>query len=482
MVKQLTPGQPVHFIGIGGVGMSGLAKLLFQMGYHVTGSDVKANGYVEALKALGITIFIGHNAQNLPKKGLVVQSTAVVKGNPEIDAALAQGLPIWHRSDVLQYILAQHPQVIGVTGTHGKTTITGMCGELFAYAQTQPTVIVGGKLPQYQTNALYGPPQQLAIAELDESDGTVVAYQPSFSIICNLELDHPDHYQGGVDSLLATFRQYLGHLVPGQTVLMNGDCPLSQSLIPAIPQGVRLLQLYIHSEPPAQSPPETTYQLKHIKPNSNGGYQGSLITAAHDPIVLSLCIPGEHMLWNAAFSAIAGLEHGLPSSVVTAGLAEFKGMGRRFERVGTYQGAIVIDDYAHHPTEIIATLKTAQEFVRQQAGSSGSSGRVIALVQPHRYGRVEALWAEYLTCFQNADVLRIVDIYSAGEAPIESVSSPKMCLALQATHPDVAYWPTGDWADITAQLTSPGFLKSGDVLLTIGAGDITALGRRLVTL
>jgi UDP-N-acetylmuramate--alanine ligase len=460
--------RPVHFIGVGGVGMSALAKILLEQGYPVSGSDAKESAYLTMLRDRGGKVYAQHEASQVPQGAIVVTSSAIDTENPEVKQAQELGLPLYHRSDMLREILKLHETAIGLTGTHGKTTMTGMTGVVLEAGGLDPTIIAGGKIPQLNTNAKAGKDLKYAVAELDESDGTVVQYQPAISVIANLELDHPDHYQDGLEAIRQTFREYLGALGRDNTVLFNMDCPETKALYREFAGRIEALKLYADSVP--EEPDGQSYYCQNVVLHPEGGYQGDFHNGYDWLGTLWLQVPGRHNLGNAMFAAAIGHRLGVPFDTIRRALEDFKGMGRRFEQLGKYNGARVVDDYAHHPTEVKATLKAAREFNLHR-------GRVIAMFQPHRYQRLQSLWDEFLEAFEDADEVIVTDVYAAGESPVEGVDSKHFVDRMD--HPAAEYWPTGDWDLVVARLKT--MLTPDDLFITLGAGDITQVGRMLVS-
>lgn len=464
---KLEKAIPIHFIGAGGVGMSALAKILLEQGYTVSGSDAKESAYLSMLREYGGQFTAGHDAANLPDGAVVVASSAIDQDNPEVQKANQLGLPIFHRSDMLREILHAHEISIGLTGTHGKTTMTGMTGMVLEDGGLDPTILAGGKIPQLGMNAKAAKDVKYAVAELDESDGTVVQYRPTISVIANLEMDHPDHYQDGLEAVIRTFRQYLDALDKNHTVLFNLDCPVTRGLYREYRHRVSAIQVYTESSP-ADTEGES-YSLQNVMLHLEGGYQADVYRGYDCIGSLWLQVPGKHNLWNALYAFIIGHRLGIPADTLRRTLENFKGMGRRFEQLGTYNKARVIDDYAHHPTEVKATLKAAREFNKY-------GGRVIAMFQPHRYQRLQALWDEFLEAFEEADEVIVLDVYAAGEAPIADISGQRFAAAMP--HPAAEYWPSADWELVVARLKT--MLTPDDLFITLGAGDVTQVGRLLV--
>ncbi len=463
----LEKARPVHFIGTGGVGMSALARILLEQGFTVSGSDAKESAYLDMLRSLGGQVYAQHESRHVPDNAIVVASSAIRSNNPEAEEAGKRGLPIYHRSDLLRELLKKYECAIGLTGTHGKTTMTGMTGLVLEAGGLDPTIIAGGKIPQLNSNAKTGKDWKYAVAELDESDGTVIQYQPKYSVIANLELDHPDHYQDGLEALKQTFRTFLGALGKDNAVIFNRDCPVTETLYQQYAHSVKPISAYPDTVP--EQPDGKTYYFRNAMVNLEGGYQGDLYKGQEMLGTLWLQVPGRHNLHNAMFAAIIGHELGIPFEQIRRALENFTGMGRRFEKVGEFNGARIVDDYAHHPTEVRATLQAARDYNRHK-------GRVIAMFQPHRYQRLQTLWDDFLAAFEDADEVIIVDVYSAGEALMEGVTADRFVQEMD--HPSAEYWPSVDTELVIARLKA--ILTPDDLLITMGAGDITQIGRKLV--
>lgn len=466
----LNQATPVHFVGIGGVGMSGLAKILAESGFQVSGSDVATNAYTQQVADAGATIYQGHRAEQVPESAQLIVSSSIDRANPEIAAALARGQEIHHRSALLREVLQGeqmgHTTTIGITGTHGKTTITGMTGLALHLAGCDPTVVVGGKMPHLKTNAIYGQSRSVAVAELDESDGTILQYQPTLSVVANLELDHADHYTDGLQGVLNTFRKYLSALKPGSKVLYNVTCPNTRALLEENPSHVEAILLDPENTL-LSNETRTVYRLDNVTSAGRGCYQAVVYRNQTRLGELQLSVPGKHNLFNGLCAAAVGDQLGVPFERLAEALRQFTGMGRRFEKVGEALGALLIDDYAHHPSEVAATLKAAREAVE-------GKGRIIAVFQPHRYSRLQALWNEFRTCFTDADVVFLTDVYAAHEPVIPGMTSD--AFAKEVAHPDVRYVPQdSEFKTLRAALAQE--IRPGDLALSMGAGNITQLLR-----
>lgn len=455
-----------HFIAIGGVGMSGLAKYLLQNDFEVSGSDINDSKYVQGVRKLGAKVHIGHDENNVPGDCIVVASTAIRENNPEIQKAKRLGLPIWHRSDLLAEIAQHEPYFIGFSGTHGKTTTSGLCSYVLEKANLKPSYIVGGIIPEINTNA-NAAHDKFFIAELDESDGTIVKYSPNLVVVNNLEPDHLDFYKNGLESILETFEKFLSNLRENAIIMANTDN-----------EGVKRLVKYFTEHKLAHNAKFVTYSIggntDYCAKNINYGedfttfdiyYKGELQTT------LKICLKGVHNVYNSL--AVWGSLHqaGVQMDLVNPHFATFTGMGRRFQKVGEFDGISIYDDYAHHPTEIKATLSSSKSFKNRN---------VIAVFQPHRYTRLQNLWNEFMGAFSDVDRVVVTDVYAASEDPIEGVNSEAFTNELKEKIDIPCENLKGDMKTVAKQLFPT--LKSGDVVIGLGAGTITALGKELLAL
>lgn len=455
-----------HFIAIGGVGMSGLAKYLLQNDFEVSGSDINDSKYVQGVRKLGAKVHIGHDENNVPDDCIVVASTAIRENNPEIQKAKRLGLPIWHRSDLLAEIAQHEPYFIGFSGTHGKTTTSGLCSYVLEKANLKPSYIVGGIIPEINTNA-NAAHDKFFIAELDESDGTIVKYSPNLVVVNNLEPDHLDFYKNGLESILETFEKFLSNLRENAVIMANTDN-----------EGVKRLVKYFTEHKLAHNAKFVTYSIggntDYCAKNINYGedfttfdiyYKGELQTT------LKICLKGVHNVYNSL--AVWGSLHqsGVQMDLVNPHFATFTGMGRRFQKVGEFDGISIYDDYAHHPTEIKATLSSSKSFRNRN---------VIAVFQPHRYTRLQNLWNEFMGAFSDVDRVVVTDVYAASEDPIEGINSEAFTNELKEKIDIPCENIKGDMKAVAKQLYPT--LKSGDVVIGLGAGTITALGKELLAL
>lgn len=447
--------QHVHFIGIGGSGMNGIAIILLGMGYKVSGSDLKPSAVTERLAELGATCYIGHSGENLGNAELVVASTAIPPDNEELVAAKLRGLPVVHRSEMLAWLMKRQ-KGIAIAGAHGKTTTTSMVALVLEKNDIQPTIVIGGELTEIGGNAKLGRGEYL-VAEADESDGSFLKLDPFIEVITNIEDDHLDYYKT-MENILAAFREFLAKVPENGLAVVCLDDPRLRELLDDFN---RPYETY------ALENPEADYMFKNIRLNGNvtAGdvyYQGAYIGT------LRLKVHGRHNLSNALAVVAVGRFIGLDFDAIASVLENFTGAGRRFQLTGEVNGIRVIDDYAHHPTEIKATLKAAVQV---------KTGRVVSVFQPHRYSRTAILGERFGEAFADADIIIISDLYSAGEHPIEGISAETIISAIERHDGrEVIYLPTK--TDIVNFLVPT--VRPGDMVLTMGAGDIWNAGVELV--
>lgn len=476
---------PVHFIGVGGIGMSGLARILVDKGYKVSGSDKVLGSYTQYLADNGATLHENHAASQVPENSIVVASTAISPENPEIQEALKNDLPIVHRSDLLREIL-HHPQfshntVIGISGTHGKTSTTGMVAVALEAAKLSTTAIAGGIIPEFNTNAKGGN-SGIAVAELDESDGTLIQYQPKIAVVLNLELDHAEHFPGGFNDFVAMFKQFLTGLPETGKVWLNANCTESIKLFNTIKSQVKwqpiLFSDTIKSDLINLEQYEY-YALTNIKMTQPGCYGGDIIYNGKHLDYMAMGTAGKHQLTNGLVAL--SIAHQLDikdkklGNVIQA-LKQFKGMKRRFEIVGHYNNATLVDDYAHHPTEVAAILDAAKS---SQMASNNGNGKLIAIFQPHRYTRLKTFWQEFQTCFNDADEIIVIDVFEASESPIEGINSKLFCDELRQQKSlgakNTTYFAGKDFDALIALIQSK--INADDWVISLGAGDITKVLR-----
>ncbi len=435
-----------HFIAIGGIGMSGLAKYLLQDGHTVTGSDIADSKYINALKELGAGVNIGHCESNLPDDtDVVVVSTAIKENNPELVKAKAAGMKIYHRSDLLAEIAksAQEREkcFIGFSGTHGKTTTSGMASFVLDKSGLEPSFVDGGIVPELHTNAQHKSGEHF-VAELDESDGTIVKYNPDILVINNLEEDHLDFYKNGMTDLVKTFNQAISQ---SKKVIVNNDN-----------EGIKLLSgdfITFGLE-------KADYTAKNIEYTK----EGTSFEIYYKDIFLTdifITVAGVHNVYNTLAVCAALNEAGVNLDCIKDSFTPFTGMGRRFEKVCELNGIEVYDDYAHHPTEIKATLEAA--------ALKFGKDNIVAVFQPHRYTRLQSLWNDFKTSFENAGRVIVTDVYAASENMIDGVSGENFASEISAEY-------IGGSIENVAKTLLP-TLKSGNVVIGLGAGTITNLGK-----
>ncbi len=455
-----------HFIAIGGVGMSGLAKFLLQKGFEVSGSDINDSKYVQKVRKLGAKVYIGHDENNVPEDCVVIASTAIRESNPEIQKAKKLGLPIWHRSDLLAEISKNEEHFIGFSGTHGKTTTSGLASYVMEKANLKPSYVVGGLIPEIETNA-NATNDRVFIAELDESDGTIVKYSANVVVVNNLEPDHLDFYKNGLESILETFETFISHIRKDGIILANTDN-----------DGVKRLVKYFTEHELMNNAKFVTYSIggntDYCAKNINYGeefttfdiyFKNELMTN------LKICLKGVHNVYNSLAVWASLHQSGINMELVNPHFATFTGMGRRFQKVGEFDGISIYDDYAHHPTEIKATLSSSKSF----------KGRnVIAVFQPHRYTRLQNLWNEFMGAFSDVDRVVVTDVYAASEDPIEGINSAAFTSELKEKIDIPCENLQGSIKEVAQKLYPT--LKSGDIVIGLGAGTITNLGKELLEL
>jgi len=448
-----------HFIAIGGIGMSGLAKYLLELGCTVSGSDIRASKYTQKVEALGAKVYIGHDAKYIEPDMIIVASTAIKDDNPEKVRAKELGLDVLHRSDVLKMLSEgignESHQFIGFSGTHGKTTTSGMCSYVLEKAGYEPSYCVGGIIPDLDTNAKSANGKHF-IAELDESDGTIVKYHTNLSVINNLEVDHVDFYKNGFDDLLKTFRQHLDNMPNGGKIVVNKDCNGIKKLM-AVNEDVKFITFGLESG-------NVDYSTRNMS-FTEFGSSFDVYHRSQKLVSIKLSVPGKHNIYNALAVISALNEEGVDLEKVRPHFETFSGMGRRFQKVAEFDGIRIFDDYAHHPTEIKTTLDSARLC---------NTNRLVAIFQPHRYTRLKGLWDDFLKSFGAVDKLIVLDVYSASEDAIEGVNSKIFAQCFK--NEDVTY--ISGSVENAARKILP-LLKSGDMLITLGAGDVTRIGVEL---
>ena len=450
----------IHFVGIGGIGMSGIAEVMHNLGYQVQGSDIAQNANVERLRGLGMRIEVGHKGENLGDARVIVISSAVKPDNPEVLAARKSMLPVVRRAEMLAELMRLKWSV-AIGGTHGKTTTTSLIASVLEAAEFDPTVINGGIINAYGTNARLGGGDWMVV-EADESDGTFIRLPATIAVVTNIDPEHMDFY-GDFSKVKAAFRTFVESIPFYGFAVMCIDHPEVQSLLPQLTD--RKIITY------GLSPAAMVRGLNMVL-DVNGVRLDAAISdrvTGGERIIenIHLTMFGQHNALNSLAAVAVAAEMGLSDDVIRDGLAKFKGVKRRFTKVGEVHGITVIDDYGHHPVEIAAVLKAAR---------TATTGRVVAVVQPHRYSRLQSLLSEFCQCFNDADHVVVADVYPAGEAPIAGVDRDALINGLHAHgHPAVtALMSPKHLAAVIDDVARP-----GDVVVCLGAGNITAWAHAL---
>jgi UDP-N-acetylmuramate--alanine ligase len=446
--------KQVHFVGIGGIGMSGIAEVLLNLGYRVTGSDLAESETTARLRQLGAEVRLGHRAENLQEADVVVISSAIRGDNPEVAAAQERIIPVIPRAEMLAELMRMKYGV-AVAGTHGKTTTTSMIATVLAHGGLDPTAVIGGKLNIFGSNAKLGQ-GELLVAEADESDGTFLKLTPTIAVVTNIDPEHLDFYRD-LEEIQAAFLEFINKVPFYGLAVLCLDHENVQALIPRIRKRWVTYGLSM----------QANFQAAEIS------YEGSTTTFralanGEELGLVSIQVPGLHNVYNALATLATASELGVRFPVVQEALHSFTGVQRRFQIKGEIQGVMVVDDYAHHPTEIKATLAGAK---------SGWGRRIVAVFQPHRYSRTHHLFKEFLSAFHQADLLFLTDIYAAGEDPIPAANASRLVEGIRKYgHKDVTF--VQEKEDIIEHLLPR--LHKGDMVFTLGAGDIWKIGEALL--
>jgi UDP-N-acetylmuramate--alanine ligase len=445
---------PIHFVGIGGIGMSGIAEVLCNLGYTVQGSDAAESGNVARLRDKGVKVCVGHKAENVDGADVVVVSTAIKRDNPELTAARAQRIPVVRRAEMLAELM-RLKSCVAIAGTHGKTTTTTMVATLLDAGGLDPTVINGGIINAYGSNARMGAGDWMVV-EADESDGTFLKLPADVVIVTNIDPEHLDHFKT-FEAIHDAFRNFVENVPFYGFAVMCTDHPVVQALVGKVED--RRIVTYGEN-------PQADVRLVDFTA-LGGGSQFKVVIrdrksgAEHEIAGLALPMPGRHNAWNATAAIAVAHELGMSDEAIRKALASFGGVKRRFTRTGEWNGVTVIDDYGHHPVEIAAVLKAARE---------STNGKIVAVVQPHRYTRLQSLFEEFCSCFNDADSVVVADVYAAGEAPIAGVDRDHFVTGLRA-HGHREVIPLPKPAELAGIVK--GLAKSGDLVVCLGAGSIT---------
>ncbi len=443
----------IHFVGIGGIGMSGIAEVMHQLGYKVQGSD-QVEGYaVEGLRKVGIPVTIGHSAENLGDASVVVCSTAIARGNPEVEAAIERRLPLVRRAEMLAELMRMQ-STIAVAGTHGKTTTTSMIAAMLDAGGIDPTVINGGVINAYGSNARLGKSDWMVV-EADESDGSFLRLDGTIAVVTNIDPEHLEHY-GNFEAVKDAFVEFVENVPFYGLAILCVDHPEVQNMLSRIRD--RRIVTYgfsaladLRADNVTTGPDGTRYDATVLQRDGSK----RTISGIHVPM------PGRHNVLNSLAAIAVGIELGMDDATIVGGFARFQGVKRRFTKVGEVDGTVIIDDYAHHPVEIRAVLSAAREAARE---------RVIAVVQPHRYTRLRDLMEDFQNAFNEADVVFVAPVYAAGEQPIEGIDSAALAEGLRA-HGHRMVRTVADLDDLCGGLRD--LAAAGDLVICMGAGDIT---------
>ena len=446
--------RQIHFVGIGGIGMSGIAEVLLNLGYAITGSDVSLSDITQRLTSLGAVIFSGHQVSHLRDADVVVTSTAVKDDNPEVLEAHRRNIPVIPRAEMLAELLKMKFSV-AVSGSHGKTTTTSMVSTVLAYGGLDPTMVIGGKLASIGSNAKIGD-GEIIVAEADESDGSFLKLNPCLAVITNIDREHLDYYRD-IEEIKAAFLKF-ANIVPfyGSTIL----CLDNEHVREILPQIKRKVITYGLTSPADYQATEMVLAgpLSKFSVSCRGERLGEV----------TLNVPGRFNIANALATIAVARELDMPFDAIRKGLEAFVGVHRRLEIKGKVNGVTVVDDYGHHPTEIRETLAAARQVWKD---------RIIVVFQPHRYTRTQKLFNEFLTAFPDADYLIVTDIYAASEKPIEGVSAVNLCEGIRAHgHQNVIYLSGFD--EMTDHLLA--MAKPSDVIITQGAGSVWKIGEEFL--
>ena len=451
--------QRIHFVGIGGIGMSGIAELLLNLGYRVSGSDLRENDLTRRLQDLGGEVHIGHDAAHAAGADVVVTSSAIRPDNPEVLAAAAAKIPIVQRAEMLAELMRLKRYGIAVAGSHGKTSTTTMVAEVLAEAGLDPTVVVGGRVLSLGGGNAHLGGGEFLVAEADESDGSFLKLSPVIEVVTNIDLEHLDFYRD-IEHIQSVFLEYIERLpFYGLAVLCLDDDRVAR-LLPKI--GKRILTYGLSEQA----------DLQAVRLNRENGRYGFTVRFRERELgTVSLNRPGRHLVYNSLAAVGVGLELDIDFDIIARALGKFQGVQRRLQTKGEAGGVLVVDDYGHHPTEIMTTLWAIREGWPER--------RVVTVFQPHRYSRTGALFNEFLTAFRRSDVLVLCDIYAASETPLEGVSAEALCEAIRQQGQKQIHYLPGALED-PAQLLP--LLQPGDLVLTLGAGSIGRLGDELLPL
>lgn len=462
-VPEMRRVKRIHFIGIGGAGMGGIAEVLLNQGYEISGSDIAVNANTLRLTELGATVILGHQAENIEGVSVVVVSSAIKADNAELLAAQEQRVPVVRRAEMLAELM-RFRHGVAVAGTHGKTTTTSLVASIFAQAELDPTFVIGGLLNSAGSNARLGSSKYL-IAEADESDASFLHLQPMVAIVTNIEADHMDTYDGDFSRLEDTYIEFLHNLPFYGLAVMCVDDPVVEALLPRVGRQITTYGFSAEAD------------VRAIDYRQEGGQSHfTVIRDQHEPLAVVLNLPGRHNVLNALAAVAVASDEGIADQAIQQALNSFAGIGRRFQHYGSFQLAdeqtngdvMLVDDYGHHPSEVAATIAAAK--------AGWPDRRLVMAFQPHRYSRTRDLYEDFVNVLSQVDVLLLLEVYSAGETPISGADSKSMCRSIRLRGQlDPVYVASADQlSGVLADIIEP-----GDLVLTQGAGNIGALARQL---
>lgn len=468
-VPEMRRVQRIHFVGIGGAGMAGIAEVLLNQGYQISGSDIAENANTVRLRQLGAHIVLGHDAGNIEGASVVVISSAIQEDNAELTGAQELRIPIVRRAEMLAELM-RFRHGIAVSGTHGKTTTTSLVADIFAEADRDPTFVIGGLLNSAGSNARLGSSKYL-IAEADESDASFLHLQPMVTIVTNIEPDHMDTYEGDFNKMLDTYVEFLHNLPFYGLAVMCIDDPVVADLIPRL--GRQSITYGFSEEADIRA-------VDYRQTASESCF--TILRDDREPLEVCLNLPGKHNVLNALAAIAVATDEGIDDAAIQSALNKFEGIGRRFQHYGHFAlpapeqapkdtgSVMLVDDYGHHPSEVAATIQAAREGWPER--------RLVMMFQPHRYSRTRDLYEDFVTVLSQVDVLLMLEVYSAGETPVSGADSRSLCRSIrQRGQIDPIYVATAD--DIPQVLRS--VLNANDLLLTQGAGNVGALARTIAT-
>jgi len=461
-VPEMRRIRTIHFIGIGGAGMCGIAEVLLNQGYAITGSDIRGSAVTERLEALGAKVFIGHRPDNIRVADVVVYSSAVTAQNPEMLAAAEQGKPTIARAEMLSELM-RYRHAVAIAGTHGKTTTTSLVASIFTEAGLDPTFVIGGRLNSAGANAKLGESRYL-VAEADESDVSFLHLQPMVSVVTNIDADHMSSYDGDFNKLKQYFVEFLHNLPFYGLAVLCIDDPVVEEIMPRVS---RPILTYGFSD-------KADYRIAALTQNRQFTEFDVYCPGKTEPLHINLNIPGRHNALNATAALAVASDEGIADEHICRALQRFQGVGRRFDIQGQFpvQGGeiMLLDDYGHHPSEVRATIEALR--------SGWPNQRVVMIYQPHRYSRTKDLYEDFVKVLSEVDVLLMLEVYSAGEAAIPGADTRSLCGSIrQRGRVDPVFVQDED--DIQSVLR--GLLRDGDIVITQGAGSVGALARKLGT-